>query len=134
MGAVKVRTVNDNLLNLSYKNRRNLKAFFRNWTGLETLSHKGDTVATCILADLKKVTGIDTSLYDKDDRREFNAQYEKGRLNDNEYIALAYVLVLGYMQEEVAYMMDMTQQGVDWYLKSAISKVQNALRAWDEED
>lgn len=57
MGAIVRNVVNDQLLRLSYKDPKNIKRFLRNWGGLEGLSEKGDTVATCILTDLKdKVT------------------------------------------------------------------------------
>lgn len=58
MGAIVRNIVNDQLLRLSYKDPKNIKRFLRNWGGLEGLSEKGDTVATCILTDLKTVTAI----------------------------------------------------------------------------
>lgn len=62
MGEVR-NIVNDQLLRLSYKDPKNIKKFLRSWGGLESLSLKGDTVATCILCDLKIVTGIDIDKY-----------------------------------------------------------------------
>ena len=64
VGAVR-ETVNDQLLRLSYKDPKNIKKFLRSWGGLESLSLKGDTVATCILCDLKTVTGIDIERWEK---------------------------------------------------------------------
>ena len=63
MGAIVRNVVNDQLLRLSYKDPKNIKRFLRNWGGLEGLSEKGDTVATCILTDLKTVTAIDLDKY-----------------------------------------------------------------------
>lgn len=66
MGAIVRNVVNDQLLRLSYKDPKNIKRFLRNWGGLEGLSEKGDTVATCILTDLKTVSSnIDNALDDR---------------------------------------------------------------------
>ena len=54
MGAIVRNVVNDQLLRLSYKDPKNIKRFLRNWGGLEGLSEKGDTVATCALTDLRQ--------------------------------------------------------------------------------
>lgn len=99
MGAIVRNVVNDQLLRLSYKDPKNIKRFLRNWGGLESLSEKGDTVATCILTDLKTVTAIDLDKYHKSDRAEFNKAYRKGKLSHYQYMSIAYVLVLGYTQD-----------------------------------
>lgn len=99
MGAIVRNVVNDQLLRLSYKDPKNIKRFLRNWGGLEGLSEKGDTVATCILTDLKTVTAIDLDKYHKSDRAEFNKAYRKGKLSHYQYMSIAYVLVLGYTQD-----------------------------------
>lgn len=101
MGAIVRNVVNDQLLRLSYKDPKNIKRFLRNWGGLEGLSEKGDTVATCILTDLKTVTAIDLDKYHKSDRAEFNKAYRKGKLSHYQYMSIAYVLVLGYTQDAV---------------------------------
>lgn len=100
MGEVR-NIVNDQLLRLSYKDPKNIKKFLRSWGGLESLSLKGDTVATCILCDLKIVTGIDIDKYKRKDRRAFNLGYLDGKLSQYQYMAIAYTLVLGYSQEEI---------------------------------
>lgn len=94
MGAIVRNVVNDQLLRLSYKDPKNIKRFLRNWGGLEGLSEKGDTVATCILTDLKTVAAIDLDKYHKSDRAEFNKAYRKGKLSHYQYMSIAYVLVL----------------------------------------
>lgn len=103
MGAIVRNVVNDQLLRLSYKDPKNIKRFLRNWGGLEGLSEKGDTVATCILTDLKTVTAIDLDKYHKSDRAEFNMAYRKGKLSHYQYMSIAYVLVLGYTQDELRF-------------------------------
>ena len=90
MGAIVRNVVNDQLLRLSYKDPKNIKRFLRNWGGLDGLSEKGDTVATCILTDLKTVTAIDLDKYHKSDRAEFNKAYRKGKLSHYQYMSIAY--------------------------------------------
>lgn len=57
--------VNDELLRMSYSEPKNIKSLLRNWTGLENMSLKGDTVATCVLVDLKRATGIDPDRFNR---------------------------------------------------------------------
>ena len=133
MGAIR-NTVNDQLLRLSYREARNIKSFLRQWSGLESLSLRGDKVATCILADLKTVTGIDIDLYDKDDRREFNERYKEGKLTYHQYMSIAYTLVLGYSQEDVAWIMGVDQSVISKNISSGISRIQRELRAFEEDE
>lgn len=131
MGFVR-ETVNDQLLRLSYKDPKNIKSFLRNWGGLESLSLKGDTVATCILLDLKTVTGIDIEKYRRLDRTEFNRGYLQGKLSHYQYMSIAYVLVLGYSQEEIAYVMGVDQSVISQNIKRGIKRIQRELGAWEE--
>lgn len=134
MGAVVREITNDQLLRLSYKDPKNIKNFLRNWGGLESLSYKGDTVATCILMDLKKVTGIDTEKYNRQNRKRFNLGYLDGKLTHYQYMSIAYTLVLGYSQEDVAYVMGVNQSVIPITINRAIKKVQKELGAFEEED
>jgi hypothetical protein len=119
---------------LSYKEPRNIRNFLRNWGGLESLSLKGDTVATCILADLKTVTGIDPDKYSKDNRAEFNLGWKKGKLSHYQYMSIAYILVLGYSQEDLAYVMDVDQSVISRNINSGIRRIQKELKAELEVD
>lgn len=125
-------TLNDQLLRMSYKEEKNIKNFLRNWGGLESLSLKGDTVATCILCDLKRVTGIDLEKYKKRDRDTFNLGYKDGKLSHYQYMAIAYTLVLGYSQDELAYVMGVDQSVISKNINSGIKKVQKELKAFEE--
>lgn len=132
MGAVVRNLINDQLLNLSYKEPKNIKSFLRNWSGLESLSRKGDTVATCILTDLKQITGIDLDRYKRKQRDEFNRGYLNGNLSHYQYMSIAYVLVLGYTQDEIAYVMGVDQSVVSKNINSGIKKIQRELNAFLE--
>lgn len=134
MGAIVRNVVNDQLLRLSYKDPKNIKRFLRNWGGLGGLSEKGDTVATCILTDLKTVTAIDLDKYHKSDRAEFNKAYRKGKLSHYQYMSIAYVLVLGYTQDELAFVMGVDQSVISKNINSGIKRIQRELRAYLEED
>ena len=135
MGAVKVKTVNDQLLNLGYSEERIIRMFLKHWTGLESLSLKGDSVATCILLDLKSTTGIDLEPFVKSnmDRYLFEQCNHNGILSYHQFISIAYVLVLGYTQEEVASMLKCTQQAVNKNIRKGIVKIQTALMAYRED-
>ena len=134
MGAIVRNVVNDSLLRLSYKDPKNIKRFLRNWGGLERLSEKGDTVATCILADLKTVTAIDLEIYDKSHREEFNRAYKKGKLSHYQYMSIAYVLVLGYTQDELAFVMGVDQSVISKNINSGVKRIQRELKVYLEED
>ena len=128
MGVIR-NTVNDQLLRLSYEEEKNIKNFLRNWGGLESLSRKGDTVAICILVDLKAVTGIDPEKYDRHNRDEFNRGYLNGKLSHYQYMSIAYTLVLGYSQQEVAYVMNVDQSVISKTINNGIRKIQKELLA-----
>ena len=132
MGIVR-NLVNDQLLRLSYKDPKNIRNFLKNWGGLESLSLKGDKVATCILADLKAVTGIDVEKYDRKNKKEFNECYKKGKLSHYQYMSIAYTLVLGYSQEDLAYAMGVDQSVISKNVNNGIKKIQVELKAFLEE-
>ena len=131
MGIVR-NTVNDQLLRLSYKDPKNIKNFLRNWGGLESLGRKGDTVATCILVDLKIVTGIDIDKFNRKNKEEFNLGYLNGKLSHYQYMSIAYTLVLGYSQQEVAWVMGVDQSVVSKNVNSGIKKIQKELQEYTE--
>ena len=134
MGAPARENYNSQLLSMSYRDRNNIKQFLRNWGSLESLSLKGDTVATCILVDLKQVTGIDLDKFDRLDRDKFNKRYKLGKLSQYQYMAIAYVLVLGYTQFDVAYVMGVDQSVISKNINSGIKKIQRELKAFEDVD
>ena len=133
MGVVR-NTVNEQLLRVSYKEPKNIRNFLKNWCGLESLCYKGDAVAICILADLKRVTGIDIEKYNRGDRDRFNLCYLNGKLSHYQYMSIAYTLVLGYSQEEIAYVMGVDQSVVSKNINSGIKRIQKELNVFLEED
>ena len=126
--------VNDELLRLSYSETKNMKYFLRYWGWLECLSLKGDTVATCILVDLKRVTGIDPELYDRQDRAAFDAGYQNGELTYYQFMSIAYTLVLGYSQEDIAYVMGVDQSVISKNIRTGVKRIIKVLEGGAGED
>lgn len=133
MGAVR-EIINYSLLRVSYKDKKQLKRLLRMWGTLDELGDKGDTVAICILIDLQRVTGIDMDLYRKGTRRAFNEGYKNGWLSFSQFMAIAYTLVLGYTQEEIAWVMGVDQSVISRNINSGLKRMQIGLRAFEEED
>ena len=127
-------TVNDQLLRLSYGEAKNIRNLLSNWGGLESLSRKGDTVAICILVDLKEVTGINPEKYNRHNRDEFNRGYLNGKLSKYQYMCIVYTLVLGYSQLEVAYVMGVDQSVVSKNVYNGIKRIQRELNALLEDE
>lgn len=132
MGAVREH-INHALLSVSYKDKKQLKRLLKAWSTLDELGDRGDTVAICILIDLQRVTGIDMDLYYKRDRRAFNEGYKNGVLSFAQFMAITYTLVLGYTQEEIAWVMGVDQSVISRNINSGIKQMQIGLRAFEED-
>lgn len=119
--------VNDELLRMSYSEPKNIKSLLRNWTLLETLSLKGDTVAICILVDLKRVTGIDPKRFNRHNRSVFAEGYKEGYLSYYQFMSIAYTLVLGYSQEDIADVMGVDQSVISKNIRTGIKRIIKVL-------
>lgn len=133
MGNVR-EIINYSLLRVSYKDKKQLKRLLRMWGTLDELGDKGDAVAICILIDLKRVTGIDPDKYKRSNRKLFNEGYKDGVLSFTQYMAIAYTLVLGYSQEDLAYVMGVDQSVISRNINSGLKQMQIGLRAFEEEE
>lgn len=126
--AVKLRnTTNTGLLDVDYSKAGVIKDLLRNWSGLESMSRRGDRVATCVLVDLKRVTGIDLDTYDPKHRDRFNKRHKLGVLSHYQYMSIAYTLVLGYSQHEVAFVMGTDQSVVAKNIRRGVKRISRAL-------
>ena len=132
MGVVR-EPLNYSLLRVSYKDKTQLKRLLRMWGALDELGDKGDTVAICILIDLQRVTGINMDLYYKESRNAFNEGYKKGVLSFPQFMAITYTLVLGYSQEEIAWVMGVDQSVISRNIDSGLKQMQIGLRAFEED-
>ena len=134
MGAVR-EIINYSLLRVSYRDKKQLKKLLMMWDTLEERGGKGDAVAICVLADLKRVTGINLELYiGKNDKKAFNGGYQHGVLSFYQFMAIAYTLVLGYTQEEIAWVMGVDQSVISRNINSGLKQMQIGLNAFEEED
>lgn len=133
MGAVR-EILNYSLLRVSYKDKKQLKRLLKMWGTLMELGEEGDTTAICILLDLQGVTGIDLDLYRRGAKKAFNEGYKNGVLSFPQFMAVAYTLVLGYTQEEVAWMMEVDQSVISRNVDSGLRQMQIGLNAFEEED
>ena len=133
MGAVR-EVINHSLLSVSYKDTNQLKRLLRMWGTLSELGDKGDAVAICVLIDLQTVTGIDIDIYNPLDRKAFNEGYKNGVLSFPQFMAIAYTLVLGYTQEEIAWALGVDQSVISRNINSGLQRLQIGLRAFNEED
>lgn len=131
--AIKIKnTANTGLLDVDYSKEKVIKDLLRNWSGLESMSLRGDRVATCVLADLKRVTGIDINQYDPKKRELFNLRYNLGVLSHYQYMSIVYTLVLGYSQHEVAYVMGTDQSVVAKNIRRGIKRLCRELTGGGE--
>ena len=122
--AVKLRGGgSSSVLELDYGNPQIIKKLLRNWGGMEALSLKGDRNATCVLVDLKEATGIDPACFDRYNTDLFIEKRNKEVLSRAQFIAVAFVLVLGYSQPEVAYIFGITQQAVGKSIQSGVKRI-----------
>ena len=115
------------MLEIDYTSPQVIKKLLRNWSGMEALSLKGDRNATCVLVDLKEATGIELDVFDKEHFSEFISNRNKEVLSEAQFIAISFVLVLGYSQPEVAFIFGITQQAVGKSITSGAKRISQYL-------
>ena len=115
------------VLELDYGNPQIIKKLLRNWSGMEALSLKGDRNATCVLIDLQEATGIDPNGFDKSNIYKSIGNRNKEVLTVSQFIAIFFVLVLGYSQPEVAFIFGITQQAVGKSITSGAKRISQYL-------
>ena len=111
------------MLEIDYTSPQVIKKLLRNWSGMEALSLKGDRNATCVLIDLQEATGIDPVCFDRYNTDLFIEKRNKEVLSRAQFIAVAFVLVLGYSQPEVAYIFGISQPAVCNNLSSGLRRI-----------
>lgn len=123
MGAVHVKTINDRLLNVDYSDPELIKSLIKNWSMMERLAEKGDTVAPCILMDLERAIGVNLGEMAEDKYRGFKLSRGESVLTDPQFISIVYVLGLGYFQEEIAYVLGCTKKVVNVHISRGIKRI-----------
>lgn len=115
------------VLQLDYGDPNVIKKLLRNWSGMEALSLRGDRNATCVLVDLQEATGIELDVFDKEHFSEFISNRNKEVLSEAQFIAISFVLVLGYSQPEVAFIFGISQQAVGKSITSGARRISQYL-------
>lgn len=75
MGSVKVKTINDRLLNVDYEDLEELKQIVSNWGMMENLANGGDTVASAVLVDLQRAIGVSISEFGENKKVGFDVSH-----------------------------------------------------------
>lgn len=125
--ATKLRGGGSSVLKLDYGDPNVIKKLLRNWSGMEALSLRGDRDATCVLVDLQEATGIDLTGFEKEYFNEFIEKRNKEVLSKDEFIAVSFVLVLGYSQPEVAFIFGLSQQWISKNIKFGVKRISDYL-------
>lgn len=136
MGSVKVKTINDRLLNVDYEDLEELKQIVSNWGMMENLANGGDTVASAVLVDLQRAIGVNISEFGENKKVGFDVSHvERGVLTEAQFISLVYVLGLGYKQDEIAYVLGCKKQTVNVHIHRALKRVSKYLEGkWRGKD
>lgn len=124
MGAVRVKTINDRLLNVDYADPEEIKMIISNWGMMEKLAEGGDTVASAILVDLQRAIGVSISEFGENKKAGFDvSKIEKGVLTEAQFISLVYVLGMGYRQDEIAFVLGCKKQTVNIHVHRALVRI-----------
>ena len=115
------------VLQLDYGDPNVIKSLLKNWSGMEALSLKGDRNATCVLVDLQEATGIDPNGFDKSNIYKSIGNRNKEVLTVSQFIAIFFVLVLGYSQPEVEYIFGVSHQSISNSIKSGSKRISEYL-------
>lgn len=135
LGAVRVKTLNDRLLNVDYSDPEELKKIIISWGMVEKLAEGGDTVASAILVDLQRAIGVSITEFGENKKAGFDvSKIHKGVLTEAQFISLVYVLGLGYRQDEIAYVLGCKKQTVNVHIQRALKRISRFLEKEDSKD
>lgn len=135
LGAVRVKTLNDRLLNVDYSDPEELKKIIISWGMVEKLAEGGDTVASAILVDLQRAIGVSITEFGENKKAGFDvSKIHKGVLTEAQFISLVYVLGLGYRQDEIAYVLGCKKQTVNVHIQRALKRICRFLEKEDSKD
>lgn len=132
MGAVRVKTTNDRLLEIDYSDTEAVKKIILSWGMVEKLAEGGDTVASAILVDLQTAIGVSITEFGENKKVGFDvSRINRGVLTEAQFISLIYVLGLGYRQDEIAYVLGCTKQTVNVHIQRALKRICRFLEKED---
>ena len=132
LGAVRVKTINDRLLNVDYSDPEEVKKIISSWGMVEKLAEGGDTVASAILVDLQSAIGVSITEFGENKKVGFDvSRISGGVLTEAQFISLVYVLGLGYRQDEIAYVLGCKKQTVNVHIQRALKRICRFLEKED---
>lgn len=132
MGAVRVKTTNDRLLEIDYSDTEAVKKLISSWGMVEKLAEEGDTVASAILVDLQTAIGVSITEFGENKKVGFDvSRINRGVLTEAQFISLIYVLGLGYRQDEIAYVLGCKKQTVNVHIQRALKRICRFLEKED---
>ena len=132
LGAVRVKTINDRLLNVDYSDPEEVKKIISSWGMVEKLAEGGDTVASAILVDLQSAIGVSITEFGENKKVGFDvSRISRGVLTEAQFISLVYVLGLGYRQDEIAYVLGCKKQTVNVHIQRALKRICRFLEKED---
>ena len=132
MGAVRVKTTNDRLLEIDYSDTEAVKKIISSWGMVEKLAEGGDTVASAILVDLQTAIGVSITEFGENKKVGFDvSRINRGVLTEAQFISLIYVLGLGYRQDEIAYVLGCKKQTVNVHIQRALKRICRFLEKED---
>ena len=130
---MRVKTINDRLLNVDYADPEEIKMIISNWGMMEKLAEGGDTVASAILVDIQRAIGVSISEFGENKKAGFDtSKIEKGVLTEAQFISMVYVLGLGYSSKEIAFVLGCERQAVEMHISRGIKRVCNFLESGEK--
>lgn len=123
MGAVCINAVNETLLYLDYSKPETMKQIISNWSVMESLTFRGDTVAVAIMVDIERALGVSLSEIIHYKKRGLRWNKDKCILTEPQFISIVYCLGLGYSRREIAFVLGCERQAVDIHISRGIKRI-----------
>lgn len=131
MGSVIIKTTNDRLLNLNYADPEVIKQLLSNYGTVAKLARKGDTVASAVIIDLENALGVSIEELIRDKKRGLRIR-NKSVLTEAQFISVVYVLLFGYQQIEVAFILGVSKQDVSANISRGLDRMCKYLEGRNE--
>ena len=118
-----INAVNDRLLYLDYSKPETMKQIISNWSVMESLTFRGDTVAIAIMIDIERALGVSLSEIIHYKKRGLRWNKDTSILTEPQFISIVYCLGLGYSRKEIAFVLGCERQSVDIHISRGIKRI-----------
>lgn len=126
-----IRTTNDSLLRLDYSEPKIVKQLLSNYGMLEKLARRGDTVASAVILDLESALGVSIEELIRDKKKGVICP-DNAPLTEAQFISVVYVLLFGYQQIEVAFILGVSKQDVSANISRGLDRMCKYLEGRNE--